>query len=131
MIYYRPTEGDAYTARIDYRPKTCFLMTQLGDPVPPVIETIRERLTAFFTSHGIETIDATSFITGKDFLMKIWRLILGVPLGVAIIHHEMSAQTFANIFYEVGLLHNRLHLRAFSELSKDHSYRRAGGLRKR
>lgn len=104
MIFYSPVDGDPYTTKINYRPKTCFLMTQLGQPVPKVIAEVRDRLTEVFAVHGIDVIDANSVITGRDFLMKIWRLILGVPLGVAIIHHEMSSQTLSNVFYEVGLL---------------------------
>lgn len=30
---------------------------------------------------------------------------MGVPLGIAFIHHEMTAKTLSNIFYEVGMLH--------------------------
>ncbi|UCF94520.1 MAG: hypothetical protein JSW39_10290 [Desulfobacterales bacterium] len=104
MIYYRPTEGDAFTAKIDYRPRTCFLMTQLGKTVPSVIQDIRGSLGDVFLKHKIDVIDANSVVTGKDFLIKIWRMLLGVPLGIAIIHKEMSQQTFANIFYEIGLL---------------------------
>ena len=104
MIFYNPIQGDAFTTQVDYRPKTCFLMTQLGQPVQQAIVDIRDRLSSFFTSHGIDVIDANSIITGKDFLMKIWGMIIGVPLGVAIIHHEMSPQTLSNIFYEVGVL---------------------------
>lgn len=104
MIFYRPTEGDAFTAKIDYRPRTCFLMTQLGQPIPYAIQEVRNTLSDILSKHNIVLIDANSVVTGKDFLIKIWRLLLGVPLGVAIIHKDMSAQTFANIFYEIGLL---------------------------
>jgi hypothetical protein len=36
--------------------------------------------------------------------MKIWELILSVPLGIAIISKDLSPYTLANIFYEIGLL---------------------------
>ncbi|MCK5075789.1 MAG: hypothetical protein KAR38_05405 [Calditrichia bacterium] len=104
MIYYRPTEGDAFTAKIDYKPRTCFLMTQLGQPIPPEIQNIRDSLADILSNSKIDIIDANSVVTGKDFLIKIWRLLLGVPLGIAIIHKDMTKQTFANIFYEIGML---------------------------
>lgn len=104
MIFYRPTEGDAFTAKIEYRPRTCFLMTQLGQPVPEIIQEVRDSLSEVLSKSDIDLIDANSVVTGKDFLIKIWRLLLGVPLGVAIIHKDMSHQTFANIFYEIGML---------------------------
>jgi len=104
MIYYRPTEGDAFTTKIDYKPRTCFLMTQLGKPTPPVIQEIRDAIADIFSNHRIDIIDANSVVSGKDFLIKIWRMLLGVPLGIGIIHKEMSQQTFANIFYEIGML---------------------------
>ena len=73
MIFYRPTEGDAFTAKIDYHPRTCFLMTQLGQPVPPIIQEIRNSLLDRLTKHNIDLIDANSVVTGKDFLIKSLR----------------------------------------------------------
>ena len=104
MIFYRPTDGDAHTAKVVYRPKTCFIMTQLGDPIPEIIVQIRIHLNEILQGHNIDVIDANNVVTGHDFLMKIWKIALSVPLGVAIIDKDMSQQTFANIFYEVGML---------------------------
>jgi hypothetical protein len=104
MIYYRPTDGDPYMGRVEYRPKTCFIMTKLGQPIPQEVTRIRSRLQKIFRGYDIKTIDANDQITGKDFLMKIWHIILGVPLGIAIITQKMSQLTYANIFYEIGLM---------------------------
>lgn len=104
MIFYNLSDGDAYTAKVDYNPRTCFVMTQMGKPVPQVVAEIRDQLEKSLADYDINIIDANSVVTGRDFLLKIWRMILAVPLGVAIIHHEMSAQTLSNIFYEVGML---------------------------
>jgi len=104
MIFYNLSDGDAYTVKIDYAPRTCFIMTQMGQPVPQVVAEIRDQLEECLADYDIHVIDANSVVTGRDFLIKIWRLILAVPLGIAIIHHEMSAQTLSNIFYEVGML---------------------------
>ncbi len=103
MISYRPTDGDPYTQPIEYRPKTCFLVTQLGNPGKEVLR-IRHSLTQILRSYGIEVIDAGSVVTGKDFLLKIWSLILAVPLGIAIISEGMRTDTLSNIFYELGAL---------------------------
>jgi len=105
MIYYSPTDGDVQARRIDYRPRTCFLMTKLGDGTPPIIETIRGQLQEILTTNNITTIDAETIVTGRDFLTKIWRLLLGVPLGIAVVYKGMTPQTLANIFYEIGLMH--------------------------
>jgi len=105
MIIYNPTDGDALQKKILYRPRTCFIMTQLGNPIPPKITKIRLRLKKILASNNIKEIDAASVITGKDFMHKIWQLIISVPLGIAIIDETMSSNTLCNIFYEVGLMH--------------------------
>jgi hypothetical protein len=104
MIFYRPTDGDPHTGRIEYRPRTSFIMTKLGLPIPKEVNRIRSYLTKIITDYGIRLIDANDVVTGKDFLLKIWHIILGVPLGIAIITNEMSHKTIANIFYEIGLM---------------------------
>lgn len=104
MILYRPTDSDITHARINYRPRTCFIMTQLGKPIPKEIIDIRKNLTALIAKYDIKEIDAGSKVTGRDFLLKIWEMIISVPLGIAIIHENMTAQTLSNIFYEIGML---------------------------
>lgn len=41
---------------------------------------------------------------GRDFLLKIWNLLLTAPLGIAIIHEGMPPATVANIFFELGMM---------------------------
>lgn len=79
-------------------------MTQIEKPLPSEITTIRQSLSKSLTTWNIKEIDATSLVTGRDFLMKIWGIIITVPLGIAIITRGMKPKTLANIFYEVGLL---------------------------
>ena len=79
-------------------------MTKLGDSVPPNVARIRRYITQYLREKRIEPIDANSEITGKDFLQKIWQMIVSVPLGVGIVTSELPGATTANIFYEVGLL---------------------------
>jgi hypothetical protein len=51
------------------------------------------------TNEGFDVLDATSAATGRDFLLKIWDLILSVPLGIALIHEDMRPSTTANVYY--------------------------------
>jgi hypothetical protein len=104
LIFYRPTDGDPFTGRIGYRPRTCFVITKLGHPIPEEVNGIRSRLDRLLNNKNISILDADDVTTGKDFLLKIWHILLGVPLGIAIITNDMSHQTFANIFYEIGLM---------------------------
>jgi hypothetical protein len=78
-------------------------MTQLGGPHDEVI-AIRRHLAEVLSEFDIKLIDADSVVTGKDFLLKIWNLLLAVPLGVAIVDERMRPETLCNIFYELGIL---------------------------
>lgn len=104
MILYDPVQGDVLSKHIKYRPQTCFIMTQLGTPIPNEIKNIRRTLEKYLKQKKLKTIDASSDIKGKDFLLKIWEMILSVPVGIAIISKELTPYTLANIFYEIGLL---------------------------
>ncbi|MBA3423203.1 MAG: hypothetical protein H0U04_01440 [Rubrobacter sp.] len=103
MILYRLNEGQVYQEPILYRPRTCFLMTQLGEPVPEEVVAIRRSLKGVLNQYDIDLIDADSEITGGDFLIKIWLMLAAVPLAVAVVHEDMKPSTLSNIFYEIGL----------------------------
>ncbi len=105
MIAYNPNNGDPLTHRIEYKPRTCLLMTKLGASVSEGIQTIRAQLAECLNDFQFRAIDAESEVTGKDLLEKIWKLILAVPLGIAIVHKDMNAGTLGNVFYEVGMMH--------------------------
>ena len=105
MITYSPIDGDVLTKPIQYRTKTCFIMTQIGQPIPEELKKIRESISHILTSLGFSEIDASSRVTGRDFLLKIWQIVLSVPIGIAVISDKFSSQTYANIFYEIGLMH--------------------------
>jgi nucleoside 2-deoxyribosyltransferase len=104
MIIYDPIEGDAYSKKVHYHPKTCFVVTQLGEPVPKSVSRIRRVLNKSLKAREIKIIDANSAMTGRDFLDKIWSMILSVPLGIAIVTEDMPHNTWANIFYEIGFM---------------------------
>lgn len=103
-MLYHPTEGEVYMKKVLLRPRTCFLMTKIGDEVPEQISQIRRSLSRQLKKVNIELIDANSIITGGDFLIKIWELIISVPLGIAILTEELSSETKSNIFFELGIL---------------------------
>jgi len=79
-------------------------MTKLGEPIPKQISNMRRTVIKYLKNHKFETIDASSKVTGRDFLSKIFELILSVPLGIALISENLKSTTIANIFYEIGLL---------------------------
>jgi len=103
MIIYSPIDGDAFTSITKCRPRTCFLMTQLGEPVLPEVKTIRNQLQNVLTNLDMQLIDATTQITGRDFLLKIWHMIASVPLAVGVVCKGMPATTVSNIFFEIGV----------------------------
>jgi hypothetical protein len=103
MIYYNH-DREVITDFISYLPRTCFIMTQLGLPLPEKLHRIREDLCEELKKRNFNELDANSSIKGRDFLSKIWRQVLGVPLGIAIVTEEMKISTISNIFYEVGVL---------------------------
>lgn len=103
MIFYNH-DREVITDFISYLPRTCFVMTQLGLPLPSKLKKIRIDLCTELKKRNISELDANSSIKGKDFLSKIWRQVLGVPMGIAIVTEEMKISTISNIFYEVGIL---------------------------
>lgn len=103
MILYDLVDGDVHTRKVKYRPRTCFLMTQLGGTVPEEVDSVRQDLRCILDAHDIALIDANSGITGKDFLIKIWNMVVAVPLAIAIVHKDMPTTTQCNVFYEVGI----------------------------
>ena len=103
MILYSPLDGDALTSSIHSSPRHCFLMTRLGKPVPKDIAKMRQAISEVCNQANYTVIDASSRITGRDFLLKIWRLIASTPLAVGICHEEVSSRTQANIYYELGV----------------------------
>lgn len=105
MLYYQPTSGDPLAEPIPSLPRYCFLITQLGGDVDPALVEMRSVVEKVLSSHNFKVVDADSKTTGRDFLLKIWKLVLSVPLGIALVHESTPAPTLANIFYEVGLMH--------------------------
>lgn len=102
MIFYRPTDGDVHSAQLKWRPRTCFLMAAMGDPLPKQVLSAKRRVRALLRRADFNVVDAASATTGKDFLLKIWLLAVSCPVGIAIVHEGIRAETMANIYYELG-----------------------------
>lgn len=103
MIIYNPLDGDALTSMVPSNARHCFLMTRLGPKVPNPVEDIRKSVTACCTKNDYDVIDASSRVTGRDFLLKIWKLIASAPLSIGICHEEIPDVSQANIYYELGV----------------------------
>lgn len=104
MIVYSPINGEVLTDAVKFHPRTAFIMTQLGTPLPKELLKIREGLKGELSKFNFNEVDASSLVTGKDFLDKIWKIILGAPLGIAILTKDMSDKTISNIYYELGMM---------------------------
>lgn len=103
MIIYSPLDGDALTSAIPSNPRHCFLMTRLGGRIPEGIQSIHDAVTRLCSNVDYNVIDARDRVTGRDFLMKIWRLIASTPLSVGICHEDIPTATQMNIYYELGV----------------------------
>jgi hypothetical protein len=78
-------------------------MTRLGKPIPKELKEIRIAIAAACGSTGFKVIDAGDKITGRDFLIKIWKQIASTPLAVGICHESIPQKTQSNIYYELGI----------------------------
>ncbi len=105
MIAYSPITGDARLHSVVWRYQTAFIMQQLRPSMPPEVIAARKTVGLVLRGAGFKAIDATNATTGRDYLDKIWNLILGCPVGIAIVHEGVDPDTMANIFYELGMLH--------------------------
>ena len=103
MIIYSPLDGDALTSTIPSSPRHCFLMTRLGRRVPEGVQAIRDSITRLCRKANYSVVDANARVTGRDFLMKIWRLIAATPLSVGVCHEDIPTATQMNIYYEMGV----------------------------
>lgn len=102
MILYQP-DGSPNVMPLKSKPRTCFLITRLGRPVPKQALKMRECITKICHQYDYKVIDAGIEVTGRDFLLKIWRLIASTPIAIAISHEEFPLPTIMNIYYELGI----------------------------
>lgn len=102
MILYQP-DGSPNVTPLKSKPRTCFLITRLGRPMPKQAIKMRESVTKICHQYDYNVIDAAIEVTGRDFLLKIWRLIASTPISVAISHEEFPLPTIMNIYYELGI----------------------------
>jgi hypothetical protein len=79
-------------------------MAAMGKPIPAEVSNAKKRVKAVLRRAKFDIIDAADVITGKDYLLKIWKLAVSCPIGIAIVHEGIRPETMANIFYEFGWL---------------------------
>jgi len=103
VIIYSPTDGDALTSNVKSMPRHSFVITQLGGDIHPELCQMREQVDRLCLASHITPIDATHKVTGKDILIKIWRLIAATPISIAVCHESLKPGTLANIYYEIGV----------------------------
>jgi hypothetical protein len=77
-------------------------MAAMGGQVPVEVQRAKRRVTQALTAAKFDIVDASSVTTGMDYLQKIWLLAVSCPLGIAIVHDGIKAETMANIYYELG-----------------------------
>jgi hypothetical protein len=78
-------------------------MTRLGKPKTPAVKEMDKAVKECCRAFGFSVIDANSRVSGRDFLLKIWKLVASTPLSVGIVHEDIPPSTQANIFYELGV----------------------------
>jgi len=103
MIIYSPLDGHPFPHSIESQARRVFLMTRLGKPIPKGITDIRKAVEKCCKNYGYSVIDAQAKVTGRDILLKIWKLIAATPISVGVLHEDMPEATKANIFYEIGV----------------------------
>ena len=103
MIVYNPLDGLPFPVNVKSHVKHCFLMTRLGNPIPPMVEDMRTAVEECCVTYDYSVIDAQAQVTGRDFLLKIWKLIASAPLSVGVVHEDIPESTQANIYYEIGV----------------------------
>lgn len=102
MILYRP-DGLPFETSLISKPRHCFLVTRLGSPMSDEAIKMRKSITKVCLKKKYTIIDAGAEVTGRDFLLKIWKFIASTPLSVGICHDEFPIETIKNIYYELGI----------------------------
>lgn len=78
-------------------------MTRLGTPITVQVTEIGNAISSACNKSGFTVIDASNQITGRDFLLKIWKQIAATPLAVGVCHENIPQKTQSNIYYELGI----------------------------
>ena len=67
MIIYSPVDGHPFVHLVQSKARRCFLMTRLGDPVPPEVNDLRKAVIACCDPVEYDVIDAATTITYRVF----------------------------------------------------------------
>jgi hypothetical protein len=85
------------------RPRTAFLMIQLGGEILPSIKHMTEVARHVLADLRFNAVTAADVRGTSDYLVKIIDLIRGCGFGVAIFGDRTPARTLGNIFFEIGV----------------------------
>lgn len=85
------------------RPRSAFLMLQLGGTISSSEVRIKELVARSLLARNIEAVTAAAVPGTGDYLQKIVDLIRGCGFGFAIFSDLTPARSLANIFFEVGV----------------------------
>lgn len=102
-LLFSPVDQAELIAPFDPRPRTAFVMLQLGEGVPPADQFMAAEVRAALADRNFSAVTASDVRGTGDFLSKIVNLIRGCGFAVAIFSDKTPARTLANIFFEVGV----------------------------
>jgi len=102
-LLFSPVDQTELIAPFHPRPRTAFLMLQLGEGTSPEERLIADEVRAALTDQGFASVTAADVPGTGDFLVKIVDLIRGCGFAVAIFSDQTPAKTLANIFFEIGV----------------------------
>ena len=72
MLIYSPLDGLSIPGKIKSHPKSCFLITPISDVSKEVLE-IQSAIKEVCIKYNFSVIDSSEVVTGRDFLLKIWK----------------------------------------------------------
>jgi hypothetical protein len=85
------------------RPRSVFLMIQLGGKIAPSISHMTAITRTVLSDNNFNPVTAVDVRRTSDYLVKIIDLIRGCGFGIAIFGDRTPARTLGNIFFEIGV----------------------------
>jgi hypothetical protein len=102
-LLFSPVDQTELRGPFKPRPRSAFLMLQIGEPISNQEMAIQKQVRAELRARKIEVITAGDVPGTGDYLKKIIDLIRGSGFGIAIFSDLTPARTLANIFFELGV----------------------------
>ena len=102
-LLFSPVDQTELIAPFHPRPRTAFLMLQLGEGASHDEGVMAAEVRKALADKGFAAVTAADVRGTGDFLVKIVDLIRGCGFAVAVFSDSTAAKTLANIFFEVGV----------------------------